>query len=134
MTTETEISMDTLARTYIRIRGHLQELEREHEERVKALKEQQQMLCNEMKDRMLKQGGTSMKTVHGTVILSEKTRYFTQDWDAFKTFMVEHDALDLLEKRIAQGNMKTFLEANPDKVPPGLSSETEYQVTVRKPS
>jgi hypothetical protein len=48
--------------------------------------------------------------------------------------MVENDAIDLLEKRIAQTNMKTFLEENPGLVPPGLNSNTEYAVSVRKPS
>ena len=63
-----------------------------------------------------------------------KTRYSTQDWDSFKAFLVEHDVLDLLEKRIAQGNMAKFLEDNPGLVPPGLNSTTEYDISVRKPT
>jgi hypothetical protein len=48
--------------------------------------------------------------------------------------VVEHDAVDLLEKRIAQGNMRQFLEENPGTVPPGLNSNSEYSVSVRKPT
>jgi hypothetical protein len=29
-----------------------------------------------------------------------KTRYSTQDWDSFKKFILEHEVVDLLEKRI----------------------------------
>jgi hypothetical protein len=47
---------------------------------------------------------------------------------------MEHDALDLFEKRIAQLNMKQFLEENPGVVPPGLNSNSEYDISVRKPS
>jgi hypothetical protein len=47
---------------------------------------------------------------------------------------MQHDALDLLEKRIAQTNMATFLEENPGVYPPGLNTTTEYQISVRKPS
>jgi len=63
-----------------------------------------------------------------------KTRYMSQDWDSFKTFMVENDALDLVERRISQLNMAKFLEENPDNIPPGLSSESEYAITVKKPT
>jgi hypothetical protein len=48
--------------------------------------------------------------------------------------MKENDALDLLEKRIAQTNMATFLQDNPTLVPPGLNSNSEYEISVRKPT
>jgi tRNA U34 5-methylaminomethyl-2-thiouridine-forming methyltransferase MnmC len=51
-----------------------------------------------------------------------------------KEFIKEHDAIDLLEKRIAQGNMATFLQDNPGVFPPGMNSVTEYQISVRKPT
>jgi len=66
------------------------------------------------------------------VSLTEKTRYYTQDWDAFKRFVIENDAVDLLEKRISQTNMKLFLQENPTLVPPGLNSDTEIDVSIRK--
>ena len=83
---------------------------------------------------MLAQGVKSVNTADGTIILSVKTRYSTQDWDSFKTFVIENDALDLLEKRIAQTNMGQFLSENPTLVPPGLNSASEYVISVRKPS
>jgi hypothetical protein len=67
-------------------------------------------------------------------VLSEKVRYTTNDWDSFKTFVVEHDALDLYEKRIHQLNMVAFLEENPGLVPPGLNSMSEVTLTVKKPT
>jgi hypothetical protein len=63
-----------------------------------------------------------------------KTRYSTQDWDSFKKFIVEHDVVDLLEKRIAQTNMARFLEENPGSVPPGLNSFSDFEIRVTKPS
>jgi hypothetical protein len=48
--------------------------------------------------------------------------------------VLEHDALELFEQRIAQKNMALFLEENPGKVPAGLSSLTENTVTVTKPT
>jgi flagellar biosynthesis GTPase FlhF len=126
--------MDKLARIYIKIRNRVQELNQEYETQIEELKAQQAEISNAMKDQMIAMGSTTMRTDAGTVMLSKKTRYHTSDWEEFKRFMVENDAIDLLEKRIAQTNMSKFLEENPGLVPPGLNSDTEYAVSVRKPS
>ncbi len=123
-----EVPLDKLVRIYMKMRAKLSELDAQ----VESIKEQQQLLKNEIKDRMRSVGAKSMKTEYGTVSLTEKTRYYTQDWDSFKRFVIENDAVDLLEKRIAQTNMKTFLQENPTMVPPGLNSDTEIDVSIRK--
>jgi len=128
-----QVPLDRLTRIYMKMRTAIQELEKEHDTKLAALKSQQQEVKNALKDIMLASGSKSVRTDFGTVMLSQKTRYYTQDWDAFKSFVVENDALDLLEKRIAQANMAKFLEENPTLVPPGLNSDTEFDVTVRKP-
>ena len=125
-----EIPLDRLVRIYMKMRMSIQELDGQ----IESIKEQQQEVKNEIKDRMRSMGTKSLKTDYGTVSLAEKTRYYTQDWDSFKRFVIEHDAVDLLEKRIAQLNMRTFLEENPALVPPGLNSDTEFDISVRKPS
>ena len=127
---EAAVPVDKLVRIYMKMRTAIQDLDAQ----IEAIKEQQQAVKNEIKDRMRDTGVKSLRTDHGTVSLMEKTRYYTNDWDSFKKFMVEQDALDLLEKRIAQGNMKLFLEENPGVVPPGLNSDTEFEISVRKPS
>jgi uncharacterized protein involved in exopolysaccharide biosynthesis len=135
--TETEsevIPLDRLAKIYRKIRTEIATLTQEYDNKVEALKAQQDEIKNAMKDMMKTMGVTSVRTAQGTVVLSVKTRYNTQDWDSFKKFVVEHDAVDLLEKRIAQTNMSQFLEENPGLVPPGLNSHAEYDISVRKPT
>lgn len=135
--TETEsetIPLDRLAKIYRKIRAEIAELTQEYDTKVESLKAQQDEIKNAMKDMMKTMGVTSVRTAQGTVVLSVKTRYNTQDWDSFKKFVVEHDAVDLLEKRIAQTNMNQFLEENPGLVPPGLNSTSEYDISVRKPT
>lgn len=129
---EEDIPLDKLTRVYLKMRAKIQEIEKEYDTKIEALKAQQQEVKNAMKDQLLKLGGKSFRTEHGTIILTQKTRYYTQDWDSFKKFIVEHDVVDLLEKRIAQTNMARFLEENPSLVPPGLNSDSEYDVSVRK--
>jgi hypothetical protein len=127
------IPMDKLARVYRKIRARIQELTTAYETEFETLEAQRIAVKTALKDQMLALGGKSVNTEEGVVILSTKTRYSTQDWDSFKRFMIENDAIDLLEKRIAQTNMATFLKENPGVVPPGLNSHTEYSISVTKP-
>lgn len=127
---EDQVPVDKLVRIYMKMRTAMQALDAQ----IETIKEQQQAIKNEIKDRMRDTGVKSLRTDHGTVSLMEKTRYYTNDWDSFKKFMVDNDAIDLLEKRIAQSNMKLFLEENPGSIPPGLNSDTEFDISVRKPS
>ena len=127
------VPLDKLARVYRRILGRIQELTTAYETEVATLKAQQDAVKSELKDRLLAMGVKSANTAEGTVVLTTRTRYHAQDWDAFKQFIVEHDALELLEKRIAQANMAAFLTQNPQLVPPGLNSNSEYVIAVRKP-
>jgi len=128
------IPLDKLARVYRKMRDKIGALTKEYESQIEEIKVQQNEIKNAMKDQMLALGSSSIKTLEGTIVLSQKVRYYTDDWDSFKTFVVEHDALDLYEKRIHQTNMVTFLEENPGVVPAGLNSMTEYDVSVRKPT
>jgi len=92
------------------------------------------MLKFAMKDQMKALGVKSVNTTFGTLSMVSKTRYSTQDWDSFKRFIVENDAVDLLEKRIAQTNMAQFLEENPGVVPPGLNAFSDFEIRVTKPT
>jgi len=125
-------TLDRLAKVYLKIRTHLGEITKAYETEAEILKGKQHEVALAMKDIMQSTGQKTAKTDHGTIILSTKTRYIAQDWDAMKRFIIDNDAVDLLEKRIAQKNMSEFLENNPGVVPPGLNTMTEVDVSVRK--
>ena len=129
-----EIPIDKLTKIYRKIRTRIQEITQEYDAAVGELELQKQEISNELKDRMLAGGLKTLRTDEGTVMLGMKTRYSTQDWDSFKKFVIEHEAVELLERRIAQTNMSQFLEENPGVVPPGLNSDSEYTITIRKPT
>lgn len=139
MTEETDneapiMPIDKLAKVYRKMAAAIQKLTTEYETQVEEIKRQQEAVKVALKDQMLALGVSSVRTDQGTVVLSTKTRFNTNDWDSFKQFILAHEAVDLLEKRIAQGNMATFLEENPGLVPPGLNSHSEYAISVRKPT
>ena len=107
------VPMDKLAKVYRRMAAKIQQLTREYETEVEVIKAQQEVVKIALKDQMLKLGVKSVRTDQGTVVLSTVTNYNTQDWDSFKEFMKQYDALDLVQQRISQLNMKRFLEENP---------------------
>jgi hypothetical protein len=84
-------------------------------------------ICNE-------QNLDSLRTAEGTVTRRVKSRYWTTDWEHMYKFIKENDAPFLLEQRIHNGNMKQFLEENPDRHPAGLQVDSKYAITVRKPT
>lgn len=127
------VPIDKLAKVYRKIQAKLQKLTADYETEFEKLQAQRAVVKTALKDQLLALGIKSVNTVEGTVILGTSTRYYTQDWDAFKQFVLDNDALELLERRIAQTNMATFLKENPGVVPPGLNSNSEYTISVRKP-
>ena len=125
-----QIPLEKLTRIYRKIYLKAQEVQRQ----LDRLDEQKKEIKLAMKDQLRELGVSSVKTEGGNISTSTKTRYYTDDWESFKAFMVEHDALDLVEQRIAQTNLKFFLEENPGVVPMGLNSMAEVTVTVTKPT
>jgi len=122
----------TLAQAYIAIRDEKKRIEAEAEQQVKALDEQLKVVADALLDICKTTGADSIRTEHGTVIKGTKSRYWTNDWNSFYEIVRESNAFDLLEKRIHQTNMKTFLEENPDAFPKGLNVDREFTITVRR--
>lgn len=122
------IPLDKLVAIHAKIKAKMEVLDRQ----LAELDETRTQVRLAIKDQMKALGLTSVQTSTGTVSLMKKTRYNTQDWDSFKAFVLEHQVVDLLEKRIAQTNMAQFLEENPGVLPPGLNSVTEFDIRVTK--
>jgi hypothetical protein len=124
--------LDQLTSVYLKIRDKRAENKREFDNVDKDLEEQQKMLAEQMLDTCKEMGADSIRTPHGTIIRSVKSKYWTGDWDSMYNFIKEHNAFGLLEKRLHQTNMKDFLTENPDVLPMGLNVESEYTIVVRR--
>jgi hypothetical protein len=131
---DTNIPLDKLVKIYRKIKMEIDTLTQEYDTKIEVLKGQQDEIKFEIKDQMKALGVTSVKSPFGTVSMRTSTTYTTNDWASFKDFVLEHGAVDLLFKRIAQANMAQFLEENPGVVPPGLNSVTEFNIVVTKPT
>lgn len=128
------IPMDRLVKIYRKMRDKKQALQSDLDAKIAEIDAQMDAVEMAMKDQMRAAGVTSVRTEFGTAVLSTKTRYSVQDWGEFNKFVLEHQALDLFERRIAQSNMAEFLKDNPQVVVPSLQSNSEFSVAVRKPT
>jgi len=126
------VPLDTLTALYIKIRDKRAANKKMFEAEDSDLEEQMKVLAQEMLDVCKDMNADSIRTPHGTIMRSVKSRYWTNDWDSIYSFIEETGAFGLLEKRIHQTNMKDFLAENPDIYPKGLNVESEYTVVVRR--
>jgi hypothetical protein len=129
---EVSSDLDKLAAIYIKMRDARDTVRREAEAREKEIEEQMQVIEQEMLDACKTLGADSIRTPHGTIIRSVKSRYWTNDWDSMYQFIREHDAFGLLEKRLHQTHLKEFLSENPELFPAGVNVENSYSVVVRR--
>jgi hypothetical protein len=125
-------NLDELTKVYIKIRDARDQLEVDHKKRVEGLQEQLDLIEQELLEACKTMNADSVRTPHGTVIRSIKSRYWTNDWDSMYGLIKEHGAFGLLEKRLHQTHMKEFLSENPDLLPAGLNVENSYTVVVRR--
>ena len=125
--------MDTnkLVATYVKIRDARPELKAKYEDDDAKLKAQLDKIERVLLKMMDDLGITSLKTEAGTATKTQRTRYWAADWDAFKDFMRQYDALDLVERRVHQGNFKEFMETHPDVVPP-VNADSTFAITIRR--
>lgn len=120
--------LEKLMQAEINMREAIEDLENQ----VKDIKAKRAQIQNALNEACQKLNVTSLKTSVGTLTRTLKTRYWTTDWPEMYKFLKENDALELMEKRISQSNMKDFVANNPDLSPPGLQATSEYSVSIRK--
>jgi hypothetical protein len=135
MSETTELNLNELVKIYLTIRTEREKLKAswevkdgELEQEMKLLEQSMLTVCNDT-------NASSIRTESGTVIRSLKERFTTNDWDNFKKFVLDNEAIDLLERRIHQGNFKEFMaEHQGEGLPPGVNVMKEFTIVVRKPS
>ena len=127
-----QYDLDKLTAVYLKMRDKRDDMRREAEAREKEIEEQMGIIETEMLEVCKQMNADSVRTPHGTIIRSVKSRYWTNDWDSMYQFIKEHDAFGLLEKRLHQTHLKEFLSENPDTFPIGVNVENSYSVVVRR--
>ena len=126
------VSVDRLVSVYLKIRDKKDAIVKQLKAEELRLNEKLDVVKGALLEHCKTNEVESVRTREGTFFRQVRTKYWTSDWESMNTFIMENDAVGLLEKRLHQGNTKQFLEENPDKLPPGLNVDSAYTVTVRR--
>ena len=129
------VKLEELVKAYIAIRNKRDTNAREFDAKDKDLKGELAQLEQVMLNSCNEIDADSIRTGSGTIIKTMKENFVCGDWDNFKDYVMNNDAIELLQQRIHQTNFKEFLSNRTDEgLPPGISTMREFQIVVRKPS
>jgi len=130
----TEPTVDELVLAYRNLRDAKYASENKHKEEMKEYNAQLDAISARLLEICNAQNVDGLRASTGTVSRRIVTKYWTSDWSSMYDFIKDHNAFYLLEQRLSNGNMKQFLEDNPDAMPVGLNADTKYTIQVRKPT
>jgi hypothetical protein len=130
-----EVKVDSLVKAYLAIRLERDKLAKKYQQEDSELKDQMNRLESAMLETCDDIGAETLRTESGTIIKTLKENFVCGDWDNFKSYVLENQALELLQQRISQSNFREFLSTREEEgLPPGISTMREFKITVRKPT
>ena len=132
--TDELVTLEKLTRVYIKIRDKRAEMSAAYKDADALLIADQELIKTELLTYCKDHGVSSGNTKGGQFIRSVKTKYWTSDWDSMNKFIIDNALPEFYTKSLNQSNVRTFMEENPDVIPPGLNVDSEYVMTVRKPT
>ncbi len=124
---------DRLIEVYIKIRDKRKELKDAFEEKDDELKDQLQLVENELLRRANEQGVTSFKADSGVAYTTETLKANVADKDAFFDFLREEELFDLMQARVSTRTLQEYMDEHDGKVPPGVNVFREKHVRVNRP-
>lgn len=120
-----------LVEKYMELRRRKTEINRQAKEAVAAIDADLDVLSSELMNICNVTGLESFRTDFGTVYRTLKTKFFTSDMAEFMDYVESTGRIDLLERRVSQTALLAMFEAG-EELPPGITPDQEYQLTVRK--
>jgi len=120
-----------LVDVYVKIRDKRAEIARAYKEEDMELQNRLDRISDELLKVCKDNDVESLRTTAGTATRSILERVWASDWDTFYEFVREHDAVELLEKRIHQGNYREWADSHPDVIAP-VNIDRKYTITVRR--
>ena len=130
-----DINANSLVETDLAIRRERERMAKKYEQEDAVFKEQMDRLEEAMLETCNAIGAETLRTESGTIMKTLKENYICGDWDNFKKYVIENNALELLQQRLSQTNFKEFLSTRGEEgMPPGISTMREFKISVRKPT
>jgi hypothetical protein len=125
------MKMDDLVKTYIQVREKKSQLKAKYDLDKAKYDELQNKIEALLLIKFGEIGVDSVKTDQGTAYTATHTSASIADWDTFFGFVKEHQAYELIERRVSKAAVEQYKSANED-LPPGINYSETRVVNFRK--
>ena len=127
--------LDEMVKAYIAIRTARENLYRQYKTKDNEFSSELTQLEQVMIDECNALNVESVRTNNGTITKTVKEQFACNNWDEFKQYVLEHGAIELLQRRIHDGNFTEHMANHEGEgLPPGISSVRAFSVVIRKPT
>lgn len=123
--------MELRTAQFIQTRDLIKKIEDETKEKLKPLRQIQELLAGRIQAFMVENSLVNLKTKAGTCYTTTKRTASLSDPDAFMTYVIEHNAFDLLDRRANSTAVQDFVKKF-KALPPGCNLNTIETVGVRR--
>lgn len=124
-------TIDELVGQMVKLRDTLKAADDAHKERTKVAREYKEMIEGKLLEKLNEIGGESVKTEHGTAYRTTRRSASIADGNAFRGFVVDNDAFDLVDWRANANAVDDFIKSA-GTPPPGVNFSTTFTVGVRR--
>lgn len=124
-------NINDLVDQVVRLRDRLKEADDAHKEKTKTARAYKDMLEAKLLEKLNSIGGESVKTEHGTVYRSTRRSATIADGDAFRGYVINNEAFDLVDWRANATAVDDFIKSE-GSAPPGVNYSQTYTVGVRR--
>jgi hypothetical protein len=133
MEEDSHLSVDKLTKVYLKITAKRSELKKAFDEEYQRLSDARDKIKLALLEHCKEHNVNSVRTEEGLFYRTVKQSFWTNDWESMYEFILDNKVPEFFDKRLNQKNVREFLEANPDKLPKGLNSDSTYTISVRRP-
>lgn len=124
------MKLDDKVEQYINLRDRRTVLKKAYSETDEELKNEMKLIEMDILEFLDSTGQQSAKTEHGTAYKEIFTSVTVADGQKFFDFVLQNDAIDLLEKRVNKTAYRSYKEDGIDV--PGVNIYQEAKVKIRK--
>ena len=125
------MKFNEVAASYIELRDAKADLERQHEEALRPIKEAMDGAEQAMLGHLNTMGVNSLRTPNGTITKVKKTSVTVGDWDSAWRFIQEKEMWHFLEHRLNKTAVEGFINEHGEP-PPGANVVSMYTVQFRR--
>ena len=127
------VDMEKLARVWRKMQDKRDEMRHAWEQADEAIEAQQKVVGAALLEAMTGLKADKLTTQAGVVERKEEYKVSGADWQAIYKFVVEHDAFEMLHKRLSSTFVEKWAKEH-GAVPPGVNTFRQFVVAVKKPT